>query len=378
MKKDIIILGDVEIGAGNLTDDFISDKALANMILKFAKKPYPVDIVFNGDTLDFLKCPHIIEEKITYPRHITESVSIDKLHSMYKAHEKVFTALKAFLKHEGHHIYFIIGNHDQDLLYKGVQREIKKILGKKQGIYFRLRYQKHEVYAEHGQQYDPLNRFNPDRLFLRYKGNVLLNIPWIGFGLITRFMALKEEHPFLERINPIPFIFANHKIVRRKISLMGLEYFLKSVLYYPFRYYNDPTYMFPRVIIGELYDRFKTVHYEVDGIVDKFRKRKRKIINKNKVLVLGHVHETYIEERDGWVILHPNTWRDEYIMNEETKMLTAKKKQYVLVELRNEQLSWELVHQSIKRKPIPFSDVLDDEIAILTKAAKEEDYVRFI
>ena len=53
MKKEIIILGDIEMGGGTLTDDFISDKTLAKLIYSLCNKNVPVDLVLNGDIFAF-------------------------------------------------------------------------------------------------------------------------------------------------------------------------------------------------------------------------------------------------------------------------------------------------------------------------------------
>ena len=97
MEKEIIVISDIEMGAGTLTDDFISDQALSRFILSIGNKNHPVDLVLNGDTFDFMKCPLIIDDKETHPRHITKDVSISKLHLIHKAHEKVFEALRHFV-----------------------------------------------------------------------------------------------------------------------------------------------------------------------------------------------------------------------------------------------------------------------------------------
>ena len=52
--KEIVILGDIEIGGGNLTDDFISDNAFYELVNSYCSKKNPVDLVLNGDTFDFL------------------------------------------------------------------------------------------------------------------------------------------------------------------------------------------------------------------------------------------------------------------------------------------------------------------------------------
>ena len=91
LEKEIISLGDIEMGAGNLTDDFISDKALAELISELSKRPHLVDLIFNGDTFDFLKSPYFKTNQLTYPRHITAEISLNKLNLIYHAHNKVFT-----------------------------------------------------------------------------------------------------------------------------------------------------------------------------------------------------------------------------------------------------------------------------------------------
>ncbi|MDP3989898.1 MAG: metallophosphoesterase [archaeon] len=377
MKKEIIVLGDIELGAGTLTDDFISDGALSSLIVDLSKREHPIDLVLNGDTLDFLKCPYIENGKKNFPRHITEDVSLGKLAGIYKAHKLVFDALKQFCQKKKNKIFFIIGNHDHDLFFKKVQTKIKSLLKSHSNIYFRLQYHYHNVYAEHGHQLDFLNRINPKRPFLTYRKQKILNIPWISLSVVSKFMNLKEEHPFLERISPYPVLFSHHKVVLKKLSWRSLDYVIKSTLYYPFRYFYDPTYyMMPRELFRELYRRIKSVHWDLDDIVEKFKtKRKRRKRLQNKVHILGHIHKKYIEEKDGWVVIHPDTWRDEYILDEETRKLTPKKKRYVRVEVsENDEVNWEVVEVQIERSLFDFDVVIKDERRYLKKAAAEEGF----
>src|SRR3989338_337526 len=154
MNQEIIILGDIEMGAGTLTDDFISDTALSQLIRSLAEKPLPVDLVLNGDTFDFLKCPIVVDGKATYPRHVTPAVSLEKLHLLQKAHAPIFDALHFFVQQPEKTLYFIVGNHDHDLVYPEVQEKLKNILKSRENMHFSWFYKKHHVYIEHGQQYD--------------------------------------------------------------------------------------------------------------------------------------------------------------------------------------------------------------------------------
>ncbi len=374
MKKEIIILGDIEMGGGTLTDDFISDATLSTLIHNLSKRNHPIDLLLNGDTFDFLKCPYIEKGIRTYPRHITPEISLSKLGLMHKAHEKVFKALLVFAQKKQHCIYFIIGNHDHDLFHKQVQERIKELLKGKNNIFFRLSYKEAQVYVEHGHQFDFLNKIDPKRLFIDYKGKPILNITWVSLGVISKFMDLKETYPFLERIRPRPELFNHCRATVKRISWRSAEYFLKSVFYYPIRYFGDPTYTFPTGLFKEFYRRLKNVHWDVDDIIPTF-KRKRKRVGNFKLYVLGHVHESYVEKKGDWTMIHPDTWRDEYTLDGKTKKLIPKEKKYVDVKVdENDNISWEIIEVPIKRKILNMDDVKKDELKYIQLAAQEEGY----
>lgn len=374
MNREIIVLGDIELGGGTLTDDFIADKTLSKLILTFARRENPVDLVLNGDTFDFLKCPYIKRNNKLFPRHITAEISHTKLHMIYAAHQKVFEALSIFAQKQKNAIYFIIGNHDQDLFFKEIQNEIKKILNARKNVSFSLHYARDGVYAEHGQQYDFLNKVDPEAPFIHYNRKHILNIPWVAFSVISGFLTMKEEHPFLERIKPIPVLFSYHKPIVKKLTRRSFSYVFKSMFYYPLRYFSDPTYVFPRLILQEIYGRWRKVHFEVDQIVDVFKSKNKNALAHYKVYVLGHIHEKYLEEKEGWAIIHPDTWRDEYILDKRTKWLIPKKKNYLHITLNRKDLRWKIVEIKPRRKGFRFYDVVQDELKYIQEAAKEEGY----
>lgn len=377
MPKEIFVFGDIELGGGTLTDDFIADKTLGQVFHSFVSKKHSVDLILNGDTFDFLKCPYIDQSgKITYPRHITAQISLTKLNLMYKSHHRIFNALKEFAQQKNHRIFFIIGNHDHDLFFPQIQHHICSLLKSQNNILFQMAYNEHELHIEHGHQYDFLNKINHRKEFMNYQGQKILNIPWVSFGLISNFMTLKEEHPFLERIKPLPLLFSHHQAVASKVSWKTIEYFSKSVFYYPLRYCFDPTYVFPKWLFREFYRRVKNRHWDVDKIVNVFKRKKRHILHKNKIYIFGHIHEKYIEEQDGWVIIHPDTWRDEYTFNTQSGLLIPKVKRYVHIQVLQNKLKWNFVDQPIKRKPLRYEDVILNEFKYLKVAQKAENSLR--
>jgi|SRR3989344_938892 len=375
MKKEIIILGDIEMGGGTLTDDFISDKTLAKLIYSLCNKNLPVDLVLNGDTFDFLKCPYIVNNAASYPRHITSEISLAKLRLIYKAHASVFEALKRFAQEKKNRIYFVVGNHDPDLVHQEVQESIRSLLDSSENVLFSFYYNEQGIHAEHGHQYDFLNKVNEEYLFLDYKGQKILNIPWVSLGLISKFMSLKEQYPMLERITPRPAIFTHHQSVEKVLTRHGVKYLLKSLIYYPIRYYSDPTYTFPKELMREFYRRWKNVHWDIDEIVTVFKKKRKRKLHRNKIYVFGHVHKRYLEQNGRITIIHPDTWRDEYFMDAQTRLLTPKSKRYVHVRIDGEQApQCKLVDVPISRSVLHFDDVVCDEKKYVQLAAREEEY----
>lgn len=374
LKKEIIVLGDIEMGAGNLTDDFISDKALAELISELEKRPHPVDLVLNGDTFDFLKCPYFVRNKLTYPRHITDEISLSKLNLIYRAHERVFLALKRFLRKKDNQVYFLIGNHDPDLVHKKVQEKVRELIGNPKRIHFGLKYREHNVYVEHGQQYDLLTKINFNRLFLDYGDKQILNLSYVSFGLISQFMELKEEHPFLERIFPRDILFSLHKKVIKKVTRRSVDYLLKSALYYPLRYYFDPTYTYPRELFREFYRRWNNIHWDINEIIKVFKRKRRRSLSENKIYVLGHVHEKYIEDKDGTAIIHPGSWRDEYDLDLEQRKLISRPKRYVQIIVADEGTEYQLIEVPIKRSQLDFDQVINNELKYVKVAAEEEKF----
>lgn len=373
MDKEIIVMGDIEMGAGNLTDAFISDRALAEVIRSLAQKETPVDLVLNGDTFDFLKCPSQIVPTTVYPRHITKTVSLAKLELIYHAHRSVFDAVKEFVSVPNHLVYFILGNHDQDLVYPEVQQEIQRLLGNTEQVVFPgLHYEQHQVYVEHGHQYDFLFQMNYQNIFLKHKGDSILNFPFVTFGLIDEFMRLNEQHPFLERIFPRPALLTHHRVIAREVNKRTMGYFLKSLLYYPFRFYSDPTYTFPTNIIRQLFRRIKTLNWDVDDITSIFRKKAK--LTRNKIYVLGHIHEKYLQKKKNQVIIHPGSWRDEYDFNPKTRELLPRMKRYVTITVTNNQPTYQLIDLPLHRSIFGFDDVLRQEKKYIQLAGQEEGY----
>ncbi len=377
MRPTIYVFGDIEIGGGTLTDDFIADRLLCKTILAISCNRGRVDLVLNGDTFDFLKCPYIKNGVKTYPRHITAEISLRKLELMYQAHLLVFSALRTFVSNSHHRIYFNYGNHDPDLTFAEVQKKLKQLLGNSTRIYFDYSYNLKGVHVEHGHLYDFLHKLEKDKDFLMYRGKKILNLPFVSFGLITHFMTLKEEHPFMERIKARPILFEHEHKVSKRIRHLSASYFLKSVMYYPLRHFRDPTYRLPRGLFDEFVKRFREQHWDVDHVAILFKEQNREklsTLRSHNIYVLGHTHDYNIDRDSRYVILHPDTWRDEYILSSDLKDLVPKRKSYVKIVPQGIGWSWRIISVTNKRSIISFKEGLAQEHACVARAAEEEGY----
>jgi len=363
IMKKIIVLGDIEMGAGNGTDDFIADKTLAKLITSLSNQKSTIDLVFNGDTFDFLKSPYSINPK-KYTRYITAEIAQKKLRLVADAHPIVFRALRKFGAKKGKRVVFIRGNHDLEIAFPEVQEKIKEMIG---NVYFPgLVYKEKDVYIEHGQQYDVANYLNPNHLFIKHKGEKILNNTFISFAIIGALIPLKEENPFLERIKPWPIILKVHRPIGKKVNRTIAKYMFKSIFYYPLRYYDDPTHMFPKQLISEFIRRLRHTNWDLADYLPIFKEKKRP----HKIIVLGHIHDSLIEKNKEQIIIRPGTWRDEYLLK--SGKLIPQDKQYVEITV-NHTTQWRVVKIENRRNVLNFYDVVKNEKEYIQLVKEEEN-----
>ena len=123
----LLVFSDIEIGAGGVTDDHPNSGPLAELIRSYNDPAFnglDIDLVLGGDTFDFLKVPVDGE----YHRHVSAGVALAKLALVEAAHGDFFDALRAFLAHAGggrRQVYFIVGNHDAELLFPEVEETLR-------------------------------------------------------------------------------------------------------------------------------------------------------------------------------------------------------------------------------------------------------------
>lgn len=165
-------------------------------------------LVLNGDILDFdsiMRVPSDPQTKIKpyeydFGLNPMEWKSVYKIEQIFLDHLIFFNALEDFIK-KGNKVVFVIGNHDLELMWIGVQEKIRELLNlnekeNKNLVFCEWFYITNNTLIEHGHQYDPYcmctNPINP----IIKKNGLKIRLP---FGnLANRFMVnqmgLKNPH----------------------------------------------------------------------------------------------------------------------------------------------------------------------------------------
>jgi UDP-2,3-diacylglucosamine pyrophosphatase LpxH len=130
-----IVISDCHLSAGrffegslNPHEDFFFDDEMCEFLRYFSTGrygvgvagPVEVELVINGDFLDFLNVPYRGE----FEDAITEEIALFKVEAIIAGHPKVMKALREFAAQPGKSITYLVGNHDPDLFFPGVRQRL--------------------------------------------------------------------------------------------------------------------------------------------------------------------------------------------------------------------------------------------------------------
>ncbi len=244
-SKIKLVVSDLHFGTGLIASDgsvnsfeefYFDDKFIE--FLEYHStgnyKDIEVELILNGDILNFLQ----IDYKGHFIPVITEKVSVDKVNRIYEGHKRVFEALKKFASFEKRTITYIVGNHDQGMMWPGVQRRLDEILDTEIN-YCQLVYYFDGVHIEHGHMHEAANRMNPKKFFLR-KGlpEPILNLPFGSHFFVDFVLKLKQKYPHIDKVRPFSkmvrwIVFNETRFAISSIFKM-MKYFVTSA------FKNDP------------------------------------------------------------------------------------------------------------------------------------------
>lgn len=191
--------------------DFFVDESFRNLLRHLSERMEgPIELVLNGDIFDFdsvMAVPARPEFPVSWLErrrglNAEEPKSRFKIRTILADHPVFVAALREFLL-KGHRIVFVAGNHDLELLWPSVQREIVQRLDLPEEVRQNVRFadwfyiSNGDTLIEHGHQYDAYCA-SPNPLFplIRKGGRKLLRLPFSNLAgrHMTNGMGLFNPH----------------------------------------------------------------------------------------------------------------------------------------------------------------------------------------
>ncbi|MBI4405870.1 MAG: metallophosphoesterase [Deltaproteobacteria bacterium] len=213
MKKLKLVVSDFHLGRGrrlpngalNLLEDFHFDHKFKELLEYYSTGPYEdaeVELVFNGDMLNLIQTDYHGHFTVI----ITEHVSITKLKTIIEGHPIFFKTLKEFLSHPKRVLTYIVGNHDQEMVWRSTRALFEEAVGK--DVQWKSSYYQIDgMHIEHGHQHEAANRVDPTRVFLGENlPEPILNLPWGTLFTMQFLTKLKIQRPYFDKVKPFKMV----------------------------------------------------------------------------------------------------------------------------------------------------------------------------
>jgi len=342
----IVCISDIEMGAGGVTDDFPHPVWLARLIDGYDDVPVSVDFVFNGDTFDLLKTAM---NDGSHPHHITHEVACEKFGRIQAAHKPFFDAMARALSRSDRRALFVLGNHDQDLLFPELQRDVThRIGGRAEFPGFSVGIG--DCWIEHGSQQDPLFRVDPDQPFVMVDGRRFLALPWAAVALLDVAIPLQPQLYHYDRLKPRDHVLDLLPELKDLLANAYWEYWTRDSFDDWFGGGHDPIKKLDWYSFREIMYRFSSsdidVHNEADWLA------RMKADKRYRVFLLGHEH------KPSWVawgdrkVLRTGAFRNEYMVENDGLQQTPLPKVYAEIWQRDGQtIQSELVERACPPAP---------------------------
>lgn len=242
MRRIKLVVSDFHMGFGRTTpegavnnlEDFISDHAFIDLMEFYRTGEYvdaEVELILNGDVFEGLAVnPDDPEADM-----ISARKSVAKIERIIDGHRSMFLAMRTFADDENRQVTFVVGNHDQDLLWEEVQQLLRdRIHDRVRFVHESLRFD--GVHIEHGNQHELQNRVDPRKMFLtRGLTEPILHLPWGSDLFINCLLKVKRLRPYINRIRPLRLAISWSFWHDFRALALGLWYFLVAVLRARFR-----------------------------------------------------------------------------------------------------------------------------------------------
>jgi len=301
MKKVKLIVSDFHMGNGKYREDgtvnSLEDFQYDDEFIEFLEyhddsgEEQELELILNGDIFNMIQLlPEEQDQGI-----LTERAAVAKAETIISGHRSLFNALKKFNSKPHRRLVFILGNHDPQLLWKGVRDIIKRTV---QGevVFIESAYKFDGVHIEHGHELEPIFKMKKDRYFLT-KGypEPILNLPWGVFFVKDYLYNIKKRRPFVDKVSPyrlfLRWCFLND-FWFGFLSIFSYMWFILKTRFSPLPLKREGALKgFGAIFFLE---RSPTLSKEVAQIIER---------EKCRTVILGHTH----------IPLHVNLGQGEYL-----------------------------------------------------------------
>jgi UDP-2,3-diacylglucosamine pyrophosphatase LpxH len=214
VKKIKVVVSDLHLGKGrvlpnggvNALEEFYYAEKLVEFIHYYTSgifRDYEVELIINGDFLNFLQ----VDYRGHFLTVLTEAVCLEVLESIIQGHQKVFKAMSEFALKAGNSVTYIVGNHDQAMLWPACRQRMNQAVG----VPVRFKNIVHYfdgVHIEHGHMHEAANRLDPRKFFLKKDlAEPILNLPFGSHFFVGFVLKVKENYPFVDKIRPFSKMF---------------------------------------------------------------------------------------------------------------------------------------------------------------------------
>ena len=309
MKKIKLIVSDFHLGKGRLLpdgsmnplEDFFYDDKFIEFLKHYTSGEYEnaeFELIINGDFFNLLQTEYVEGADV-----ITEKKAVKIMDDILNGHPQVFDALSFIATRLNSTLTFVVGNHDQGLLWPGVEAVLRKRISSNIRI-FPKNYYFDGVYVEHGNQYEVLHHFDEKHFAIRsaLTEEPIQNLPWGSYFVINFLNRYKLERPYIDKIKPFRLYLRWAVIYDTKFAVRALPSMLWFYLIH--RFHPDPARR----------RSFKVTWHNITESIahNNIQNEAFRILKNNKynTVIFGHTHIYAHKNIDGKEYLNTGTWND--------------------------------------------------------------------
>ena len=316
IQKVILVISDLHLSAGkmikgkrNLLEDFHYDNELIDFLKYYAEGDYkdlPVELVINGDFLDFLAVPYV---EFYDDEFWSEKAALAKLKMVMAAHKGVMEALKQFIANPEKNIVYIIGNHDAEFVFDSLKEEFLAYFGE-DSIRISLsnsvttHIPTKGVSIQHGHQYERAHDFDQENAVIETLNAEKYFIPpWGSYYVTNVINKYKQERSYINGVRPIKH-FLIHGLLFD--TFFTLRFILSNIYYFVMvRFWHF--YMMKKSfkqIFQDLYRELE-LFQDYESLTRQYFEKKPD----SRVLIVGHTHNPALRIfSDGTTFINTGTW----------------------------------------------------------------------